>query len=152
MAFRQRLCSPVLRSTRSHALVAGRRPLAVGFSTSQPKRAIAAEDTDKGVVGVPWLLSHERLQLTKCFQDPNDSFLQGNTANYIDEMYMSWKKDPSSVHISWQSYFRNMEDGSVPISQAFQPPPGLISTAAVPAVTAVGLAPGQGGDLDNHLK
>lgn len=54
--------------------------------------------------------------------EPNDSFLQGNTANYIDEMYMSWKKDPSSVHLSWQVYFRNMEDGNMPMSQAFQPP------------------------------
>jgi len=53
-------------------------------------------------------------------------FLQGNTANYIDEMYMQWKRDPSSVHISWQIYFRNMEEGDMPITQAFQPPPTIV--------------------------
>lgn len=66
MAFRQRLCSTVLRSTRSHALAVGRRPLAVGFSTSRQKYAIAAEDTDKGVVCLLYLLSHEMQQLTTC--------------------------------------------------------------------------------------
>jgi len=59
----------VLRSTRSnYALVAGRRPLAVSFSTLQRKNAIAAEDTDKGVVGLLGLLSPQSLpQLTMCF-------------------------------------------------------------------------------------
>jgi 2-oxoglutarate dehydrogenase E1 component len=65
---------------------------------------------------------------------------------------MCWKNDPSSVHISWQAYFKNMESGSMPISQAFQPPPGLISTAVGQAHTGVGLATAQGGDLNNHLK
>jgi 2-oxoglutarate dehydrogenase E1 component len=82
--------------------------------------------------------------------------LQGNTANYIDEMYLQWKHDPSSVHVSWQVYFRNMEEGDMPISQAFQPPPTI-----VPAVTGglgpqltpgLGMAPGQGADVMNHLK
>ncbi|ETN46271.1 oxoglutarate dehydrogenase (succinyl-transferring), E1 component [Cyphellophora europaea CBS 101466] len=97
--------------------------------------AIAAEDTDKGV-------------------DPSDSFLQGNTANYIDEMYMSWKQDPSSVHISWQAYFKNMEDGNMPMSRAFQPPPGLISQAGGSATlsSAPSVETGSGGDITNHLK
>src|SRR5438128_2158369 len=47
--------------------------------------------------------------------DPNDNFLSGNTANYIDEMYLQWKQDPKSVHISWQVYFKNMESGDMPI-------------------------------------
>ncbi|MCJ1474249.1 2-oxoglutarate dehydrogenase E1 component [Lambiella insularis] len=97
--------------------------------------AVAAEDTNKGVA-------------------PNDSFLQGNTANYIDAMYMQWKKEPSSVHISWQVYFRNMEDGNMPVSQAFQPPPNLVTiTGGVPqAMPGAGLSSGEGLDVANHLK
>jgi 2-oxoglutarate dehydrogenase E1 component len=88
--------------------------------------------------------------------DPNDSFLQGNTANYIDEMYMLWKDDPKSVHVSWQVYFRNMESGDMPISKAFQPPPDLVLNAGggisqfTPA--GLGMAQGEGSDITNHLK
>ena len=85
------------------------------------------------------------LLLNDLFQDPSDSFLQGNTANYVDEMYMSWKKDPASVHISWQVYFRNMEDGNMPTSQAFQPPPTIVPgpTGGVPqAMPGAGLSTG----------
>ncbi|KAF3388706.1 2-oxoglutarate dehydrogenase [Penicillium rolfsii] len=85
--------------------------------------------------------------------DPNDSFLQGSTANYIDEMYLAWKRDPSSVHISWQTYFKNMEDGKMPISQAFTPPPTLVPTptGGVPQdMPGHGLS--AGADVTNHLK
>jgi 2-oxoglutarate dehydrogenase E1 component len=85
--------------------------------------------------------------------DPNDSFLQGSTANYIDEMYLAWKRDPSSVHISWQTYFKNMEDGNMPISQAFTPPPTLVPTptGGVPQdMPGHGLS--AGADVTNHLK
>jgi 2-oxoglutarate dehydrogenase E1 component len=124
------------------ALVAKRRELGVAsynHFTSQLRRyAIAAEDTDKGV-------------------DPSDSFLQGNTANYVDEMYMSWKQDPSSVHVSWQAYFKNMESGEMPVSRAFQAPPTIVPSAqgaAAPASTSavMAMSEGQGGDVMNHLK
>ncbi|KAI9714317.1 MAG: 2-oxoglutarate dehydrogenase E1 component [Bogoriella megaspora] len=119
------------------SIASKRRPLAL-LTRNAAKRqyAVAAEDTDKGV-------------------DPNDSFLQGNTANYIDEMYMQWKRDPSSVHISWQVYFRNMEEGDMPISQAFQPPPTIMPSpvGGVPQYNpGPGMAPGQGSDTMNHLK
>ena len=68
---------------------------------------------------------------------------------------MSWKHDPSSVHISWQAYFRNMEEGGMPISQAFQPPPTIVPTptGGVPqSMPGAGLATGQGTDVTNHLK
>ncbi|KAH8421771.1 oxoglutarate dehydrogenase (succinyl-transferring), partial [Colletotrichum scovillei] len=66
--------------------------------------------------------------------NPIDSFLQGGTANYVDEMYLSWKKDPENVHISWHTYFHNMEDPSVHSTEAFQPPPGIISPRHTPAI------------------
>ncbi|KAI9821453.1 MAG: 2-oxoglutarate dehydrogenase E1 component [Thelocarpon impressellum] len=104
-------------------------------NTSQRRRyAVAAEDTNKGV-------------------DPNDSFLQGNTANYVDAMYMQWKKDASSVHVSWQVYFANMEDGDMPISQAFQPPPTIMPTPAGGVPTFVPrTGAGEQSDVTNHLK
>ncbi|KAK6332719.1 2-oxoglutarate dehydrogenase E1 component [Orbilia brochopaga] len=84
---------------------------------------------------------------------PTDSFLQGNSANYIDEMYLSWKQDPSSVHISWQVYFRNMEDGKLPAEQAFQPPPTIVPSvpAGYPSVLPGGHLGGNT-DITNHLK
>ncbi|KAK3898821.1 thiamine diphosphate-binding protein [Staphylotrichum tortipilum] len=86
--------------------------------------------------------------------DPNDSFLSGNTANYIDEMYLQWKQDPKSVHVSWQVYFKNMESGEMPISQAFTPPPSLVpSTQVVVGLAAgAGVGIGEGADITSHLK
>ncbi|RLV93777.1 2-oxoglutarate dehydrogenase mitochondrial [Spathaspora sp. JA1] len=57
-----------------------------------------------------------------------DNFLQGNNSNYVDEMYESWRQDPSSVHVSWNAYFKNIERDNVPPSQAFQAPPTIVPT------------------------
>lgn len=87
--------------------------------------------------------------------DPSDNFLSGNTANYIDEMYLQWKEDPKSVHVSWQVYFKNMESGKMPISQAFTPPPNLVSGSPAIAPTLVagsGIGLGEGSNITNHLK
>jgi 2-oxoglutarate dehydrogenase E1 component len=70
-------------------------------------------------------------------------------------MYMAWKHDPSSVHVSWQIYFHNMEKGDMPISHAFQPPPTIIPPPAggLPAYEpGLGMNTGQGSDIMNHLK
>ncbi|KAK9453832.1 thiamine diphosphate-binding protein [Dipodascopsis uninucleata] len=85
--------------------------------------------------------------------DPNDAFLDGNSANYIDEMYDAWKRDPTSVHISWQVYFKNMESNDIAPSRAFIPPPNIVptSSAAVPyVVPGAGLAGNS--DVISHLK
>ncbi|KAJ9149403.1 Alpha-ketoglutarate dehydrogenase complex subunit [Pleurostoma richardsiae] len=88
--------------------------------------------------------------------DPNDNFLSGSTANYIDEMYLQWKQDPKSVHVSWQVYFKNMESGDMPMSQAFTPPPSLVpsASAVIPGLAAAGSGVGlaEGSDVTNHLK
>ena len=60
--------------------------------------------------------------------DASEGFLQGNAANYVDEMYRAWQKDPTSVHISWQTYFRNVAAGVKP-GQAFQMPPILLGSS-----------------------
>ncbi|CAN8103830.1 unnamed protein product [Discula destructiva] len=132
----QRLClasSHALRATRSsYALSATRRPLALSLKSQRRSKSA---------------LFHA--------PDPNDNFLQGENANYIDEMYIQYKHDPKSVHVSWQIYFKNMESGNMPISQAFQPPPNLVpaSSASVTGLAAgAGVGLGEGSNIDNHLK
>ncbi|KAK4696629.1 hypothetical protein P7C71_g1321, partial [Lecanoromycetidae sp. Uapishka_2] len=52
-------------------------------------------------------------------------------------------------------YFRNMEDGNMPMSQAFQPPPTIVPTPAggVPqTMPDAGVAAEEGSDVTNHLK
>lgn len=79
------------------ALITKRRELGVSsynaFTAQHRQYAQAAERTDQGV-------------------DPSDSFLTGNTAGYVDEMYSEWQRDPSSVHVSWQHYFKNVRTSS----------------------------------------
>jgi 2-oxoglutarate dehydrogenase E1 component len=66
---------------------------------------------------------------------------------------MAWKDDPTSVHISWQAYFHNMEDGNMPISQAFQLPPTLVPAPVGGAPTLMpGIGTAAGSDVMNHLK
>lgn len=48
-----------------------------------------------------------------------ESFLSGSSAGYVEDMYESWAHDPSSVHASWDSYFRG---------GAYQSPPSLGNT------------------------
>ncbi|KAK5988737.1 2-oxoglutarate dehydrogenase complex component E1 [Cladobotryum mycophilum] len=101
----------------------------------------------------PRLYATTTSNATQSAPDSNDNFLSGSTANYIDEMYMQWKQDPKSVHVSWQVYFRNMESGDMPISQAFQPPPNLVPnmTGGVPRL-AGSLTLEGGSEVANHLK
>ena len=51
-------------------------------------------------------------------------------------MYMAWKRDASSVHLSWQAYFNALENGQIPPEYAFQPSPGLISAKPINSTTA----------------
>ncbi|PIA94422.1 2-oxoglutarate dehydrogenase, mitochondrial [Cercospora beticola] len=128
------------KSAPRTVLVANRRELGVAsynaFTSQYRNYAQAAERTDQGV-------------------DPSDSFLTGNTAGYVDEMYSEWKRDPSSVHVSWNHYFRNMESGDMPVSRAFQPPPTIVPQPAGGVIApsgAVGVAEGQSSEVLNHLK
>lgn len=53
---------------------------------------------------------------------PSEPFINGPSASYLDEMYSAWSKNPSSVHLSWQIYFKNIQNGT-PV--AFTAPPTL---------------------------
>lgn len=39
-------------------------------------------------------------------QESQTNFLNGSSATYIEEIYKAWQADPSSVHKSWDIYFR----------------------------------------------
>jgi hypothetical protein len=53
-----------------------------------------------------------------------DNFLTGTSSVYIEQMYQQWKKDNTSVHISWAFYFTNVESG-ISTENSFQSPPSL---------------------------
>eukprot|EP01125_Pyxidicula_operculata_P002765 TRINITY_DN125_c0_g2_i1.p1 TRINITY_DN125_c0_g2~~TRINITY_DN125_c0_g2_i1.p1 ORF type:complete len:997 (-),score=267.81 TRINITY_DN125_c0_g2_i1:88-3078(-) len=54
----------------------------------------------------------------------SESFVNGTSANYVEQMYEAWKEDPESVHVSWKTYFSNVEK-DVPAGDAFALPPSL---------------------------
>uniref|UniRef100_T1H4S0 2-oxoglutarate dehydrogenase, mitochondrial n=1 Tax=Megaselia scalaris TaxID=36166 RepID=T1H4S0_MEGSC len=35
------------------------------------------------------------------------SSVNKSSTNYVEDMYSKWLRDPTSVHISWDAYFRN---------------------------------------------
>ena len=45
----------------------------------------------------------------------SDSFMTGNSAIYVEQMYQKWLENRGSVHASWDAYFSNVPiDESVP--------------------------------------
>jgi 2-oxoglutarate dehydrogenase E1 component len=51
-------------------------------------------------------------QLNKPPSAGNESFANGTSSAYFDQMYESWRNDPNSVHSSWRAYFENVEGGA----------------------------------------
>jgi len=49
-----------------------------------------------------------------------EPFLNGSSSAYVEEMYNAWLADPSTVHASWDAYFRNNSYASPP---SLAPPP-----------------------------
>ncbi|KAK7868345.1 hypothetical protein R5R35_013643 [Gryllus longicercus] len=91
-----------------------------------------------------------------------EPFLNGSSSAYVEEMYNAWLADPKSVHVSWDSFFRNSTAGAAP-GQAYQAPPSLAEpgrnqlpiTSLAPLLGAAG-APALGGQvnekvIDDHL-
>lgn len=99
-------------------------------------------------------------KLSKRFASTDqDVFMKTTNVGYMDHMYSAWQEDPNSVHISWQTYFKNLDSGVQPAA-AFQTPPGLNSfpaTAPMPT-TPAGAAnlsethSSMSVDVLNHLK
>lgn len=89
--------------------------------------------------------------LRRSFAAGSDSFLMSNNSNYIDEMYEAWQKDPKSVHVSWDAYFKNLNNNVSP-SEAFVAPPNLFPKSAGGVPQFVPGASGSSKDVVLHLK
>ncbi|KAL6074805.1 oxoglutarate dehydrogenase (succinyl-transferring) [Balamuthia mandrillaris] len=82
----------------------------------------------------------------------SESFLDGTSSIYVEDMYRAWKKDPGSVHASWDSFFRQMEGGTAP-GEAYTPPPSIRSSAASAPSRASSAATAAGApDVDQKTK
>uniref|UniRef100_A0A1B6CX51 2-oxoglutarate dehydrogenase, mitochondrial n=1 Tax=Clastoptera arizonana TaxID=38151 RepID=A0A1B6CX51_9HEMI len=92
----------------------------------------------------------------------SEPFLNGTSGAYVEDMYNAWLADPKSVHVSWDSFFRNSSAGAMP-GQAYTSPPSLSEPAKntipvsnlMPMLGGMGM-PGVGGQvndkvIDDHL-
>ncbi|XP_050464687.1 2-oxoglutarate dehydrogenase complex component E1 isoform X3 [Cataglyphis hispanica] len=88
-----------------------------------------------------------------------EPFLNGSSSSYVEEMYNAWLQDPHSVHVSWDSFFRNSTAGVAP-GLAYQAPPCLAPShnqvplgALLPLSggTQLGQAPVNEKIIDDHL-
>ncbi|KAL6422035.1 hypothetical protein ACFW04_010845 [Cataglyphis niger] len=88
-----------------------------------------------------------------------EPFLNGSSSSYVEEMYNAWLQDPHSVHVSWDSFFRNSTAGAAP-GLAYQAPPCLAPShnqvplgALLPLSggTQLGQAPVNEKIIDDHL-
>ncbi|KAI8873262.1 hypothetical protein GQ42DRAFT_109403, partial [Ramicandelaber brevisporus] len=61
-----------------------------------------------------------------------DTFMDGTAATYVEEMYAAWRNDPSSVHASWNAYFKGVNSGVKP-GDAFAAPPPQAYTGGLAA-------------------
>ncbi|RGB41814.1 thiamine diphosphate-binding protein [Rhizophagus diaphanus] len=79
---------------------------------------------------------------------PQDSvsqndFSQRNATNYIEGMYEAWLRDPSSIHLSWQIYFKNMDSNM----KTYRPSPTIVPLTGL----TTSLSPSTS-QYDDHMK
>jgi len=83
-----------------------------------------------------------------------ESFLNGSSSTYVEEMYLAWEENPASVHKSWDVFFRNASNGAAP-GQAYTSPPGLASSVSAAVAPTLAPAVSQGRVdakvIDDHL-
>ena len=63
----------------------------------------------------------------------HESFLNGTSSVYAEQMFEQYQNDPLSVHASWQKYFADLEQGVAFQESEYQNP----TTAASPRKVAV---------------
>lgn len=130
------------------------------YSSKQSRSMLSATKLAKCALlrrsAVAATLSNCRVSQCRTIATGTDTFLATSNAQYIDEMYEAWQKDPSSVHISWNAYFSNLKKlgDNAPTSSAFQAPPLLAHSpqgTETPAFGA-GLASNVDENVTFHLK
>ena len=75
--------------------------------------------------GAQIVMSNRNFSLTSINASVNkvETFLNGPSSQYIEDMYAAWLEDPKSVHVSWQIYFKNLLAGG---KNAFVVPPTIV--------------------------
>ncbi|EGG13264.1 2-oxoglutarate dehydrogenase [Cavenderia fasciculata] len=68
----------------------------------------------------------------KSRKELSESFLDGTSLVYIEDMYNAWKSDPNAVHPSWNSFFQSADFGA-PAGEAYMSPPTLGTSSATKA-------------------
>ncbi|KAH6984546.1 thiamine diphosphate-binding protein [Ilyonectria sp. MPI-CAGE-AT-0026] len=149
-----RTARPITAASRSFARAALRtaKPLRCVSTTSNPSRF--SRDSPSFAGNRSYGTAEAEAQ-TPAVSAPtaDESFLEGSAASYIDAMYESWRLAPDSVHVSWRTYFRNMEDKSKSPDQAVQLPPGFLSSRDPALKSGFGLNQGtQTSQVKDYLK
>jgi len=85
-----------------------------------------------------------------------EPFMNGTSSVYIESMYESWQRDPTSVHASWDAFFRSSEVAGP--GAAYQSPPVLAPPhphhaplASLGHAVAPVAAPASDKAIDDHL-
>lgn len=73
-----------------------------------------------------------RKYVTRAAAEP---FLNGSSSVYVEEMFNAWTKDPSSVHKSWDVFFRGASSG-LPPGEAYHPPPSALLSPSISSALA----------------
>ncbi|KAJ3281197.1 2-oxoglutarate dehydrogenase E1 component [Borealophlyctis nickersoniae] len=102
------------------------------------------------------LSSSSKASQAQAAPSATESFLNGPSASYIEEMYNAWLENPKSVHLSWQVYFKNLTAGGK--TPPFMAPPNILpSPQTLGADGAPSLAHDMGtnipaGEILDHMK
>lgn len=92
------------------------------------------------------------IKLKRFSTSSNESFLNGTSANFVEDVYKSWKQNPSSVHTvrslktfpsfstlkcfkSWDTYFKNAT-GALPSTSSLPAKTSSISPARMQSSSA----------------
>ncbi|XP_040578624.1 2-oxoglutarate dehydrogenase-like, mitochondrial [Lepeophtheirus salmonis] len=81
-----------------------------------------------------------------------ESFLTSNSGSYIEEMHDSWSRDPSSVHVSWDAYFRGSQYISPPSLGTYSKSNEVPLSSMLPALQSTSSGTQPSTDvIDSHL-
>ncbi|KAM9958667.1 hypothetical protein ACTFIW_012256 [Dictyostelium discoideum] len=87
----------------------------------------------------------------KSRKELSESFLDGTSSTYVEDMFANWVKDPKSVHPSWASFFESSERG-VPAGEAFMSPPTLGSSVATKATPSTYTSSGSPKQVSDSMR
>ena len=54
----------------------------------------------------------------------SSSFLQGQNADYVEQLQARYAENPTSVDSSWQAFFRGLDDAAADVTRGARGPTG----------------------------